>query len=369
MISFELTEEQRMMLDTVEDFARDEIRPAARAADEEGGVPAGLLQTIWDLGLVRSVIPEQFGGDGGQRSAVSGAVLGEALAYGDLSIAIHALAPRLLAYPVLEMGTDEQRARYLPEFAATTFKPAAAALMEPRFDFDVLSIAATAVRGSDRYMLDGEKCYVPLVQESEYVLVYASCGGGEGIGGVDAFVIPRGNPGMLIGEREKNMGLKALPTYGLKLKDCAVAADARLGGERGIDFARLVSEAKVALASMAVGVARAAFEYARDYALQRRAFGAPIATKQAIAFMLSEMAIEVDASRLLVWEAASRLDKGEDAFKESYQTKNYAAAAALKITDNALQILGGHGYIREHPVEMWLRNARGFATLEGLTTV
>jgi alkylation response protein AidB-like acyl-CoA dehydrogenase len=165
------------------------------------------------------------------------------------------------------------------------------------------------------------------------------------------------------------MGLKALPTYGLQLKDCALGAEARLGGERGINFPRLISEAKVALASMAVGVSRAAFEYARDYALQRRAFGEPIAAKQAIAFMLAEMAIEVDASRLLVWEAASRLDKGEDAFKESYQTKNYAAAAALKIADNAVQILGGHGYIREHPVEMWLRNARGFAALEGLTTI
>ncbi len=125
----------------------------------------------------------------------------------------------------------------------------------------------------------------------------------------------------------------------------------------------------MALASMAVGVSRSAFEYARDYALQRRAFGTPIATKQAIAFMLAEMAIEVDASRLLVWEAATRLDKGEDALKESYQAKNYVAAAAVKITDNAVQVLGGHGYIREHPVEMWLRNARGFAGFEGLATV
>ncbi|HEY2106013.1 MAG TPA: acyl-CoA dehydrogenase family protein [Candidatus Binataceae bacterium] len=366
MISFELTEEQRMILDTVEAFARDEIRPAARAADEEGRVPPDLVQKIWDLGLVRSVIPEQFGGDGGQRSAVSGAVVGESLAYGDLSIAIHALAPRLVAYPILEMGTDEQRTRYLPAFAAGEFTPAAAALMEPRWDFDVLSIGATAVTNGSGYLLNGEKCYVPLARESELVLVYAS---NPAAGAVDAFLVPRGSPGVTIGEREKNMGLKALPTYGLQLKDCAMGAEARLGGDRGINFPRLVSAAKVGLASMAVGVSRAAFEYARDYALQRRAFGAPIATKQAIAFMLAEMAIEVDASRLLVWEAASRLDKGEDAFKESYQTKNYAAAAALKIADNAVQILGGHGYIREHPVEMWLRNARGFAALEGLTTV
>jgi alkylation response protein AidB-like acyl-CoA dehydrogenase len=165
------------------------------------------------------------------------------------------------------------------------------------------------------------------------------------------------------------MGIKALSTDGLTLKNCAVGVEARLGGERGINFLRLVSEAKVGLAAMAVGVMRSAFEYARDYALQRRAFGAPIATKQAIAFMLAEMAIEVDASRLLVWEAASRLDKGEDALKESYLAKNYVAAAAVKVTDHAVQVLGGHGYIREHPVEMWLRNARGFASFEGVATV
>ena len=130
-----------------------------------------------------------------------------------------------------------------------------------------------------------------------------------------------------------------------------------------------MSESRIALAAMGVGVSRAAFEYARDYAKERKAFGAPIATKQAIAFMLADMAIEIDAARLLLWEAAAQLDKGKDALKESYLAKNYLAASALKITDNAVQVLGGHGYIREHPVEMYLRNARGIATIEGLATV
>src|SRR5579883_1373283 len=362
MISFELSEEQRMILDTVEAFAREQIRPAARAADEQGQIPPDLIQQIWELGLVRSVLPEEFGGDGGQRSAVTGAVAAEALAYGDLSIAMYALAPRLLASPILEMGTDEQRARYLPAFAGAGFKAASAALMEPRWDFDVLSIGSTASRSGAGYVLNGEKCYVPLAAESEFVLVYAAPGSGAPL---EAFIVPRGAAGMTVGEREKNMGIKALPTYTVTLKDCAVAPQALLGGDRGGDFRRLMSESKVGLAAAAVGVARSSFEYARDYARQRRAFGAPIGTKQAIAFMLAEMAIEVDASRLLAWDAASRLDKGEDAFKESCQAKSYAAAAVLKVADNAVQILGGHGYIREHPVEMWLRNARGFAAFEG----
>jgi alkylation response protein AidB-like acyl-CoA dehydrogenase len=165
------------------------------------------------------------------------------------------------------------------------------------------------------------------------------------------------------------MGLKGLATFELTFDQCRVGAENRLGGEDGINFARLLSESRVAMAAMAVGVARAAFDYARDYARQRRAFGAPIASKQAIAFMLAEMAIEVDAMRLLVWEAASRLDKGDDAMKESYQARNYAAASALMVADNAVQVLGGHGYIREHPVEMWLRNARAFGVLDGLAIV
>lgn len=190
-----------------------------------------------------------------------------------------------------------------------------------------------------------------------------------GFAGVEAFLLPCDSPGLKISAREKNMGLKGLATFELTFEQCRVAPENRLGGEHGINFVRLLSETRVGMAAMAVGVARAAFEYARDYAKERKAFGRPIATKQAIAFMLADMAIEVDAMRLLTWEAASWLDKGGEALKESYQARNYAAAAALAVADNAVQILGGHGYIREHPVEMWLRNARGFGVLEGLAIV
>jgi alkylation response protein AidB-like acyl-CoA dehydrogenase len=165
------------------------------------------------------------------------------------------------------------------------------------------------------------------------------------------------------------MGLKGLATYELTFTDCRVGADARLGGDKGINFSRLMSESRIALSAIGVGVMNAAYEYARDYAKERKAFGVPIATKQAIAFILADMAIEIDAARLLVWEAASRLDKGGDALRESYLAKNYVAASALKVTDNAVQVLGGHGYIREHPVEMWLRNARGIAAIDGIATV
>ncbi|HXW83633.1 MAG TPA: acyl-CoA dehydrogenase family protein [Candidatus Binataceae bacterium] len=369
MVDFELSEEQQMMRDTVGSFARDEIRPAARLADEDCAVPQELLRKAWQLGLVRGAIPEQFGGDGAERSAVTGAVVAEELGYGDVSIALHMLAPRLLAFPVLEMGTDAQKAQLLKSFVAADFVAATAAVVEPSWDFDLSSLTSHAVSRGGGFVLNGSKCLVPLADQSDTILVYASRQGQSGFEAVDGFLVPRAAAGVTVGEREKNMGLRPLATYELTFTDCAVGVDARLGGEKGINFSRLMSETRVALGALGVGMMRAAFDYARDYARERKAFGVPIATKQAVAFMLADMAIEIDAARLLVWEAASRLDKAEDALKESYLAKNYVAASALKVTDNAVQTLGGHGYIREHPVEMWLRNARGLATLDGIATV
>ena len=369
MIDFQLTEEQTMIRDLVGPFARDEIRPAARQADESAQIPPALIEKIWELGLVRGAIPESYGGDGGERSAVTGAVVAEELGYGDLAVAVQALAPRLFAYPILAMGTDLQKQKYLPRFTAPRFVAASAAVMEPKWDFDLTELATTARGERGGFVLSGTKCLVPLAAESDAILVYAKNGAGGGFAGVDAFIVARDNPGLTIGAREQNMGLKGLASYEVALDGCKVGGDARIGGDQGIDFSRLMSEARVGFAAMAIGVMRAAFDYARDYAKERKAFGVPIATKQAIAFMLADMAIEIDAARLLVWEAASKLDKGHDALRESYLAKNYVAASALRVTDNAVQALGGHGYIREHPVEMWLRNARSVAALDGIATV
>ncbi len=369
MIDFELSEEQQMIRDSVGAFAREKIRPAARPSDESGAIPAALIAEGWQFGFVSGAIPEKFGGGGDPRSAVTGAIVAEELGFGDLSIALQMLAPRLFAFPIVEMGTDEQCAKYLKRFAGADFAAATAAVMEPRFDFDLSAQQVSAKRDLDGFILNGSKCCVPLAAESDSILVYAATDASKGFAGVDGFIVPRGAAGVTVSDREKNMGLKALATYELWLKDCRVEADARLGGDRGIDFSRLMSESRVALAAMGVGVMNAAFEYARDYAKERKAFGVPIATKQAIAFMLADMAIEIDAARLLAWEAAFKLDQGGDALKESYLAKNYVAASALKVTDNGVQVLGGHGYIREHPVEMWLRNARGFSAIEGIATV
>jgi alkylation response protein AidB-like acyl-CoA dehydrogenase len=212
-------------------------------------------------------------------------------------------------------------------------------------------------------VLTGAKCTVPLADRAEAILVYATAPDG-----LAAFIVERDAKGLTISAREKNMGIRALDTFALALDGVKVPAGSRLGGE-GADLQPLVDAQRLASAALAVGVGRAAFDYARDYAKERTAFGVPIATKQAIAFMLSNMAIEIDAMRLLAWEAAWRIDKGMPATRESYLAKQYAADACLKIADNAVQVLGGHGYISDHLVELCLRDARAFGTLDGLAIV
>jgi alkylation response protein AidB-like acyl-CoA dehydrogenase len=360
---FEPTADQKTLIEAVRRFAQRELRPHLRASDEERALPEAATKAGWELGLLAGSLPEEFGGFG-ERSVVTAALAAEELAWGDLAAALALLAPNLVAIPVLLSGTDEQRRQHLPAFAGDAYQPASAALMEPRYDFDAAKLATQAVRRNGAYVLNGTKCNVPYAAEAEWMLVYASLDGRT-----QGFLVKRGSAGVLVGGRESNLGLNALPLYSLELRDCVVPANQRLGGEHARDVAALVDAARVAWAALAVGVARAAYEYALEYARNRKAFGEAIAQRQAIAFMLAEMATEVECARLLVWEAAWLLDQRRPASREAYLARNFADDMALMVTDRAVQILGGHGYIRDYPVELWLRNARGFAVLEGLVIV
>lgn len=364
MISFSPTEEQQMIVSMAKQFANDEMRKIYRQCDEDGDIPDRVTDTAWKMGLTSSGIPESYGGAGGERSAVTGSLIAEELAWGDLSMTMHILCPALFSYPILDMGSETQRAKYLPLFCGERYKAATAAIIEPRFGFDPYSLSATARLDANQYILNGEKCYVPLAAEADLLLVYAAENGST-----QAFVVEKGAKGLEIRERERNMGLRALATYELSLKDCRVPKENRLGDPRRFDFNRIMNCSRVALSAMAVGVAKAALEYARDYAKERVAFGEPVASRQAVAFMLAEMAIEIDATRLMTWEAAWKLDRKEEATKEASLVKAYADDMVLMVTDRAVQILGGHGYVREHPVELWLRNGRGFVAFDGMAIV
>ena len=213
-------------------------------------------------------------------------------------------------------------------------------------------------------MISPGKTAVPLADSADLILVYADEGGET-----QGFLVPSDAAGLEIGERNKLMGIKALPTFTITLTDCQIPAANKLGGSDGADFGLILAHSRVALGAMAVGMARAGYEYALDYAKQRVQFGEPIAHRQSIAFMLADMVTDVDEARLLVWEAAWKLDKGEDAMRDTAVMKRHIDEMVVRTADRAVQILGGYGYIREYPVELWLRNARGFATFDGLAIV
>ena len=363
MISFSPTEEQAMIVDTLKRYSKDKLRPAFRDADEDGELPADLLAKGWELGLVGSSIPEAYSGFG-ELSAVTGVLALEELGAGDLATALALQAPATFALPVLVAGSEEQKEQYLPQFSEEAFPKYTAALIEPSLRFNPRALQTTARRDGDGYVLNGVKAYVPLLSRAEYVLVYAAEDGAT-----QAFIVPVAAAGVSLGEREKLMGVRALELGRLTLKDVKVEAAARLGGAAGINFDLLYARSQVALAALAVGVARTAYEYALDYARNRQAFGEAIGQRQSIAFMLAEMLVEIDGSRLMAWEAAAKLDNGEDVTRAALLAKHTADKTVLMVCDRAVQILGGHGYIREFPVELWLRNARGFVTFDGLAIV
>lgn len=363
MVSFTPTDEQRMLVEAIHRYAELDVRPIAHEADEAASIPDAVIRTGWEIGLIPASLPEEYGGFG-QREALTGVLAAEELAWGDLAVALKVMAPALVAYPVLMFGTEAQKRDLLPRFCED-YSPMTAALTEPGLFFDPLSMQTTATAEDGQFVLNGAKANVPLVAEAETILVYAREAGGE----VGAYLVDRQQAGIAVGEREKLMGIRGLETYPLTLDGVRVDQARRLGGEAGIRFGLIQNYAHVALAALAVGVARASAEYARAYAKQRVQFGVPIATKQAIAFMLAEAAIEVDAARLMVWEAAWKLDQGQEATREATLARQYAANAALTVTDAGVQTLGGYGFIREYPVERWLRNARGFAMFSGLAMV
>lgn len=363
MIDFRPDEEQRMLTEAIGRYAKERVRKVFRDAEEDGAIPSEVVQAGWELGLLPTSIPEEFGGFG-EYSAVTGALAIEEFAWGDLAVMLNVMVPNLVAIPLMLAGTEEQKAAYLPQFADMDMPRLTAALTEPLVKFDPYNLKTTAVREGDEYVLNGTKTVVPLAETAELILVYAN-----EAGQTQGFLVPADSDGLTVGARDKLMGIHALPTYLVTLSDVRVPPANKLGGEAGIDFSLVLNHSRVALGAAAVGVARAGFEYARDYAKQRVQFGEPIAHRQSIAFMLADMATDVDEARLMVWEAAWLLDKGKDATREAAVMKHHIDRLVVNVADRAVQILGGYGYIREYPVELWLRNARGFASFDGLTIV
>lgn len=361
MYSFEPSEEQKMLIDAIGRYAKSNLRQAMREADEENHLDPRLIEKGWELGILQASVPEGYGGFG-EYSAVTSVLAAEELAYGDLAGALAVMTPGLFAYPILLAGSEEQKQKYLAPLVEDNWKPFTAAMMEPVYNFDPYDLKTTAEEDGDAYVLRGEKVYVPFAEGAEGMIVYARLEDQT-----QGFIVPKGADGLVVGERQNLLGIHALPVYTVKFDGVRVPKEDRLGGPGGHSIERILAASNVTQAALAVGMSKAALEYAIDYAKDRDVFGVKVAQKQAIAFMLAEMATEIEGIRLVTWEAAWMLDANqEEAFTQAYLACAGAAELAMMVTDRAVQILGGHGYIREHPVELWMRNGRGFAVFNGL---
>lgn len=365
LFDLSLTEEQRITRENLKRFAASEVRVVSRKADEAAATPEGFFQKTADLGLTLMPIPEEFGGAGMPRSPMSNVLNAEDLAHGDMSLAVGALTPLSFVNTLIDQGSTQQKETFLPRFAVESFVPATIALMEPRATFDALEIQTTATKQGNDYVLNGVKTMVALGESAELVLVIAK----TEAEGIQAFIVEKGAAGLSY-QDEHYMGLRPLEVRRLIFADVKVPAANKLGeAEVAFNYQRLLDFTRLGLASCVVGVCQAVLDYVVPYVNERVAFGEPISNRQSVAFMVANIAIELDAMRLMVWRAASRAEQGLEFHKEAYLAKVFCAERAMEIGTNGIQLLGGHGFTRDHMVELWYRNVRALGILEGVVAI
>ena len=358
MISFELTEEQSQVRDMLAAFARNELSPRARGADEARVAPPDVLDSAWSLGLTALAIPEAYGGGGTPRSALTNALMLEAMGYGCAGLAGAAFVASLFVNPLIDLGSEQQKRRSLPEFCGASRRVATLALHEGSLAFDPARMTARAERNGSGWRITGTKRLVPMGADAVSVLVVARASEAPGIDGIRAFLVPSDTAGVTITRESGVIGLTPMGFSRVELADVRLPGEAILGEGDGADIRPLLASLRIGGAALAVGLSRAVIDFAIPYASERVAFGEPIAKKQSIAFMLADMHIECDAMRWMVWKAAAAFDRGFDASKAAVLAQDYVNRHAVRIADDGLQIFGGHGYIRDLPLEMWLRNVR-----------
>jgi acyl-CoA dehydrogenase len=369
-VSFALTDEQKELRALARTFAEREIRPHEAACDADMRHPAELIAKAHEVGLMNLNVPAEYGGPG--LGAFDGLLVGEELYWGCSGIGTSITANGLGAGPVMLFGTPEQKARWLPPLIEQPIL-CSFGLSEPGAGSDVAALRSTAVREGDEYVLNGSKTFITNAGYAEWAVVFAKTDPSAGRRGMSAFIVEMGAPGVTIEKHLEKMGQRATDTSAFALNDVRVPAENRLG-EEGDGF-------KIAMATLdftrpgtaigAVGVAQAAYEHALEYAKERVTFDLPIAMHQAVGFMVADMATEIQASRLLCWQAAWMLDQGmgREATLYSSFAKRFAADTAMKVTTDAVQVLGGYGYIKEYPVEKLMRDAKLFQIYEGTSQI
>ena len=356
------TDEQRMVQETVRDLAADQLRPVAAEADAACATPEDVLDKASELGLTLIGVPEELGGAGTERSAVTNVLVAEALAQGDMGQAVAILAPSAVSTALVLWGDGEQQARYLPAFVGDNAPAAALALAEPRPLFDALAPATVARRTAGGYVLDGVKSLVPRAAEAELFVVGAQL---EDAGPV-LFVIESSTAGLTI-EADPSMGVRAAGIGRLVLERVTVPDTALLGSTD--DYRDCVRLSRLAWCGLALGTAQAVLDYVIPYVNGRVAFGEPISHRQAVAFKVADIGIELDGMRLATYRAASLAEQGKPFDRQVALARILCADKGMRIGSDGVQLLGGHGYVKEHPVERWYRDMRAIGVAEGAVLV
>ena len=362
--SFDLepSEEQKMMIDAFGDFATARLRPAAQAADADCAAPDELLAQSADLGIAVLGVPEELGGAVEERSAVTSALITEALAAGDMGLALAALAPAAVSTALGLWGDADQQATYLPAFTGEDVPAAALAIQEPGVLFDPFELETTARRSDDGWILNGLKSLVPRAAAAElFVIAAATEDDGPAL-----FVVEASEAGLAV-SAEPAIGLRAASTARLRLDDVKVPAGARLGDSGA--YAECVRLGRIAWSAMAAGTSQGALDFLIPYVNDRKAFGEPISHRQAVAFSMSDIAIEIEGMRLATYRAAALADHGRDFARPAAVARQLAATKGMKIGSDAVGLLGGHGYVKEYPVERWYRDLRAAGVVEGALLV
>lgn len=363
---FDLTpgEEQQMLQDAARRFAAEALRPAASAADAACAAQASLLQGAAELGLGVMNIPEALGGAGNERSAVANVLVAEALGHGDMGLALACLAPSAVSNALVLWGDESQQAIYLLAFVGEHAPVAALAIHEPQPLFDPFTLQTTARKVNGGYVLSGVKSLVPRARAAELFVIAAQLDGE----GPALFLVESSSAGLGI-EAEPAMGLRAAETARLHLRDVKLPDAARLGAADVSAYRDCVALSRTAWSALAVGTAQAALDYLIPYVNERTAFGEPISHRQAVAFSIADISIELEGMRLLTYRAASRAERGASFAREAALARRLVADKGVRIGSEAVQLLGGHGFIKEHPVERWYRDLRAAGFIEGAVLV
>jgi alkylation response protein AidB-like acyl-CoA dehydrogenase len=363
---FDLTpdDEQALLRDSVRDFALAQLRVAALAADDACAAPPALLAQANELGLTMVGVPEELGGAVEKRAATTTALMSEALAQGDMGIAVSCLAPAAVSTAISLWGDAAQQATYLPEFVGDDVPAAALAVMEPRPLFDPFALQTRARGAGGGYVLDGVKALVPRAADAEVFVIAAEL---EGTGPA-LFIVESRTAGISV-EPEPGMGIRAASTGRLILGNVQLPPSALLGGGDRDTYTDCIALARLAWCALAVGTGQAMLDYVSQYVNERRAFGEPISNRQAVAFGVANIAIELDGLRLTTLKAASRIDQGLPFHREVALARRLCADRAMAIGSDGVGLLGGHGYVKEHPVERWYRDLRAAGMMEGALLV